>query len=86
MKKYKRKKKVEEEVEKPVAGKKNTRKWCKGKVGREHKLEWEKSSWGFSSTYVHICTVCGKHLDYCFESFWRFGKDKKCICGNHKDK
>jgi len=46
--------------------KKNTKKWCRGKIGKEHTGEWRDKG------YCHIltCTKCGKHLDY----KWRWGK------------
>lgn len=50
--------------------KKDTRRWCKGKPGREHQLDIRRSSHGFpcgpnwSSRYwcwhERYCTVCGK--------------------------
>lgn len=30
---------------------KNTKRWCKGKVGREHVLEWGKDHWFMSHKY-----------------------------------
>lgn len=65
------------EINKPSPAKKNTKKWCKGKVGREHKTRVmdgeEKGSFvqrNDSSKFVImqkwrylICTVCGKELD-----------------------
>jgi hypothetical protein len=36
--------------------KKNTKRWCKGKVGREHKFELvQQRFWT-----LHKCSVCGK--------------------------
>lgn len=39
--------------------KKNTRKWCKGKVGRKHTLAlFNKYTWSTS----HKCVNCGKEI------------------------
>lgn len=39
---------------------KDTRRWCRGKVGVEHKVQAaEIHSW----LTVHRCTVCGKHVE-----------------------
>jgi hypothetical protein len=59
-------------TEHPIPAKKNTRRWCKGKVGREHQTEWR---WRYylgspavsrKGCYRLICSVCGKVLDYRF--------------------
>lgn len=43
--------------------KKNTRKWCKGKVGREHEIE--VVSWRRSSKYlIERCANCGKEFGF----------------------
>lgn len=59
--------------------KKNTKKWCKGKVGVEHKTKWVKGSELKNTNnrlkdilirkpsvnrFVLICEVCGKELDW----------------------
>lgn len=66
--------------------KKNTARWCKGKVGREHdpKASWSKYYW------VNACTNCGKQLDYYFTS-WLLRDDEAPpkwlpICVNTKRK
>ena len=49
--------------------KKNTRKWCKGIVGREHSFTWKMDPkfqgypWAHrdSRHYVRSCDLCGKH-------------------------
>ncbi len=65
----------------PVAAKKNTKRWCKGKVGREHKLECMKAPTlmlGDPPRDMHehdrvlACTVCGKQLaSYFAPRAWR---------------
>lgn len=56
---------------------KDTRHWCKGKVGREHTpaiemppnayrqdcgwITWNEVPW-YSCHHVELCTTCGKHL------------------------
>ena len=50
--------------------KKNTRKWCKGKEGIEHKPIWQedkKRNWIASVYLQFVCQVCGKELDSYFE-------------------
>jgi DNA-binding XRE family transcriptional regulator len=45
---------------KNVSGK-DTKEWCKGVVGRDHKLQWQIYHGGFE----HLgCTVCGKLIDW----------------------
>ena len=66
------------EMHHPSPAKKDTKKWCKGKVGREHTLKVldgkDKGSYvqreGGSKKFVImekwrylICTTCGKELD-----------------------
>ncbi len=57
----------EDSVDRHQGRKKKTGKWCKGKVGVEHKGEWklDKRYTHFLSTwYTKQCTVCKKHLNY----------------------
>lgn len=65
------------ETNRPTPAKKNTKKWCKGKVGREHQtrvMSGEEKNRSFQhvdgSKFVSmknwkflICIVCGKELD-----------------------
>ena len=48
--------------------KKNTKKWCKGVEGREHKPECQKGpeigKWYLEDWRFLVCTTCGKQLDY----------------------
>ncbi len=53
-----------------VPNKRNTKKWCKGKVGVEHKpecmeyAEVKKTTHDFYKSWrILVCTVCGKELD-----------------------
>lgn len=53
------------EVPRHIGKKKNTRKWCKGKVGREH--VWSRTAyltikWLNKSYYCWHCEGCGKQL------------------------
>ena len=63
--------KIPEESEVPKhKSKKNTRKWCKGKEGKEHKTVWEKNekySWSQSLWLIYHCKECGKWLDSYYE-------------------
>lgn len=63
---------------KNLPGRKDTKKWCRGKVGREHQLEvipphnmmaftcspsrWSSAPW--SCMHQERCTVCGKILHW----------------------
>jgi hypothetical protein len=49
---------------------KNTRRWCKGKVGVEHKPIWiDKSKYDIHYSYEYSCQVCQKILNSYHE--WR---------------
>ena len=58
--------------------KKNTKKWCKGKVGRARILEWKESKWSVSFRSRHpnsgarmaiVCTWCEKILEYDWDTW-----------------
>jgi hypothetical protein len=69
----------EPETEIRHSAKKNTKKWCGGKVGREHKPRWVSDhNKLYSSASIFECEKCKKHLDYC----WPWGKSE-CKCGLH---
>ena len=80
------------EEPKPRSNKKDTKHWCRGKVGRTHKLEWinwpneHYSKWhadrGVEHCKVRACTVCGKQFEICWNSSWM--RKQECICGLHK--
>ena len=50
-------------VRAPAATKKNTKRWCRGVVGRAHQPECKKHK-EFKNWYNYQCCVCGKVLDY----------------------
>jgi hypothetical protein len=58
------------DAHRPVAGKKDTRRWCKGVAGREHKpvcMPWRKfgtARVGSITDHWRLlaCSVCGKEL------------------------
>lgn len=58
--------------------KRNTRRWCRGVEGREHKpvcknyaeVKRLPVNWANSSK-VLVCEVCNKQIDYYFVSPWR---------------
>lgn len=56
---------------------KDTRKWCRGRVGVEHQPRWifDERRHLHSKTAVLECGKCRKQLDTC----WRGGKN--CRCG-----
>lgn len=64
------------EIEKPKSATKNTKRWCLGKVGREHVMKWEPfRRLGFAirdkyKSYVHKCQKCGKELDRWYDFSW----------------
>lgn len=63
------------QVAKPKASKKDTKRWCKGKEGREHKTEVRSYKdakgvkWAHDGWFILICTACGKELD----RYWPLG-------------
>jgi hypothetical protein len=59
--------------------KKNTRRWCRGKVGVLHRTEWLPTHLG-SDSYELICSVCGKKIDWCFHASW-WRRRNPCRCG-----
>jgi hypothetical protein len=56
---------------------KNTKRWCRGKVGLKHQPEW-KSDVHLPAFRILACTICGRHLDYCA------GFQTECRCGQHE--
>lgn len=59
------------EVTGPPRPKKDTRRWCRGKVGREHVLGC-KPHWLFGTPgwWEHYCMNCGKVVDMWFPRRW----------------
>lgn len=53
----------------PVAGRKDTKRWCGGKQGRLHILQcFRQNFYGrVSHFYAYACTKCGKELDCWFD-------------------
>jgi hypothetical protein len=62
--------KIPEESEVPKhKSSKNTRKWCKGKEGKEHNPIWvDKSKYEFHYRYEYVCQTCQKILG----SYWEW--------------
>ena len=71
---------------KPKPAKKDTRRWCRGKEGVEHKTECRDYDavkgdlivgttviGGRKGWKILVCTVCGKEL----KRYYPFGKEKK---------
>jgi hypothetical protein len=67
----------EPEQPRKVGGKKNTRRWCRGRVGLAHTPAWMTDPGGLPGWMVYACTKCGRHLDGC----GRFSQP--CKCGTH---
>lgn len=63
---------VEESVKKRIS-KKDTRKWCKGIEGREHKWEMRRPKnetiWRVPFRRLNVCKNCGKQ-DYRSVEYW----------------
>lgn len=64
------------ERDKRWPGKKDTKRWCRGVVGREHQAKWQKKEYemGVAGTRKviwmwneKVCQVCGKRLEYDFK-------------------
>ena len=79
-----------EKTEKQVPGhraKKDTKRWCRGKVGREHEGEWkgydEVNNTTPSNASRHrnlrylVCKRCQRHIDYCCSWFGTRCKNAK---------
>jgi hypothetical protein len=66
------------ENQKPSPSKKDTKKWCGGKVGREHKPAWRMSGKIYSSMAIFECEKCKKQMGWCCP----WGKNE-CKCGLH---
>lgn len=65
------------EVRPQGGSKKDTKKWCRGVVGREHKLEC-KDHHTLKGWKNLECTACGKVLDYWTGDRWaRFWNSPK---------
>lgn len=52
--------------------KKNTKRWCKGKVGKEHQPVWVGRQDRLSIWLKYTCQECGKILDH----WWSWGREK----------
>ena len=52
-------------------GKKNTKRWCKGKVGKEHQIVWiryvsiHNRPWVPENWLIQQCKSCKKTFEYC---------------------
>lgn len=68
------------DIRRPSGSKKDTKKWCRGKVGTEHKPvattynELKRTTYG-TGWQVLVCSACGKELDNYWPSPW-FKSDK----------
>lgn len=61
------------DIRKPSGSNKDTKKWCRGRVGRDHKLVCADYNTFKGTTYfkgwkVLVCESCRKQLDYYFPS------------------
>lgn len=73
---------VRPEAPAPHRSRKDTKRWCKGKVGREHAYRWILSPIRFGtqppSWWEELCETCGRKARWCTRGF------KECICGHHR--
>jgi hypothetical protein len=54
-----------DDTPRPVAGRKDCKRWCRGKVGVEHKPVCHKRPESYLSEWRELrCEVCGRRLDY----------------------
>lgn len=68
--------KTDDSTSKPKSAKKDTKKWCKGKEGREHQLKVVPHLLPFrkpqdSGWKDLVCTVCGKVIDRYWPMFMK---------------
>jgi hypothetical protein len=42
----------------PVAKKKDTKTWCRGKEGRRHEFEWQPTKWRYRQARDMVCKRC----------------------------
>jgi hypothetical protein len=60
------------DIRPPGGSKKNTKKWCRGKVGVKHQPEWvsynstKHTSFAPNGWRLFICKKCGRELDWDF--------------------
>lgn len=73
--------------ERPVgrARKKDTRRWCKGKEGREHAIVWVRYNTVHRSTLpanwlIQRCRVCHRVFEWCLSQ----GEGPRAKCQKHK--
>lgn len=77
------------EVPRRPSAKKDTKRWCLGKVGRQHVLAWERNARfnhipgrpDHEAWWSETCVNCRKEFRYCYRAF---GRTKPCACGRHK--
>lgn len=75
----------EDELSAGKAKKKNTRRWCKGKEGREHQIVWVRYNSVHRSTLpsnwlIQRCKVCHRTFEWCLSQ----GEGPKAKCQKHK--
>ena len=61
---------------------KNTRRWCRGKVGVPHQTSWRPVP-SHSDSRELVCSVCGKKLDWCCHARW-WPLKERCRCGRSR--
>lgn len=74
---------VNDQVKSPNS-KKNTRKWCGGKEGKEHNKHWQPA-FHLTKAFEEVCSICGKKFRLCFAPWKELKLSSECICGQHKE-
>ena len=77
-KEMKKRKTYQEEEIPPHRAKKNTKKWCKGVVGRLHDPVWGKSRRHHWHEASLTCRICEKELGYIFR-WWPLNQKRPSV-------
>ena len=57
---------------------KDTRRWCRGKMGVPHRASW-RPAWPNSASQAFVCDSCGRKLEICFHPRWSISGGR-CRC------
>jgi hypothetical protein len=67
---------------------KDTKRWCKGVAGREHRLEVRETPWGYQSwwhlRFADVCTVCGKQFNVFRVLLWQPDWHRRLVARLHR--
>jgi hypothetical protein len=71
------------DIRPPSASKKDTKKWCRGKVGKPHKpvcvdyAAHKNASWPRDGWKILVCSECKKELDHWWPPIFSFEKPRQ---------